>query len=148
MGLTSIYKLAAPSTPEPVRDAIVARIDKGEVPSSSEIAAAIAEGKKHALEDRAAKAKLDRRLSGKAPKDQERIRKQEERRRRKYEQEQAQQRQEQEKAKEAARAAVELLRRYLGSDLQAFSALFKRAGSWRFATELNAAVPGGLESPA
>ena len=146
--VSAIYKLAAPSTPETVRDAIVARVESGDIPSSREIHTAIVEGKKRESDDRAAKAKLDRRLLGKAPKDQERIRKGEERSRRKHEQEQAQQRQEQEKAEEAARAAVELLRSNLGSELPAFAALFKRAGSWRFAAELAAAVPGGSESPA
>ena len=58
LAASSIYKLAAPSTPEPVRDAIVARVENGEVPSRREIAAAIVEGKKRASDDRAAKAKL------------------------------------------------------------------------------------------
>ena len=145
--VSAIYKLAAPSTPETVRDAIVARVESGDIPSSREIHTAIVEGKKRESDDRAAKAKLDRRLLGKAPKDQERIRKEEERKRRKHEQEQAQQRQEQEKAEEAARAAVELLRSNLGSELPAFAALFNRAGSLAFCGRARCCGAGRLGKP-
>jgi hypothetical protein len=121
----------------------VARVENGDVPSSREINAAIAEAKQRESDERAAKARLDRRLSGKSADDQQRVRQAEERKRRDRERDQEQRWQEQEQAEEAAAAAVAMLTRHLGPDLPAFAKLLTRAEVCRFQAKLAAAVLSG-----
>ena len=62
--VTTIYNVAAPSTPETVRDEIVDCLERGDIMSSQAIATAIADGKKHEPRCDDAKAKVDRKLQG------------------------------------------------------------------------------------
>ena len=55
--LATVYRLAAPSTPEPVRQSIIERLDKGEVVPASEADAEVREARRNERERRDAERK-------------------------------------------------------------------------------------------
>ena len=142
--ITGIYMLNSPSTPDAVRDAIVGRVENGEVMSAKKINAAIAEGKRaHAAEQAKLADELaeQKRLDRLTPASRERSKKKKAERQKQFETEKEEHAQREQAAEAAADQAVAFLVEHLGADLQTFAQLVKTA-AWRFETKLFAALTG------
>jgi hypothetical protein len=125
---TVLYRLASPSTPDAVRDAMVSRLERGETVSKADISDAV---DRH-LQDEA-EAKRVARLS---PAKLKRERLSKEQRERKLEAQRLEWKKEEQERKEAARRAVTMLLDRLPSDqLKEFANLYDAAG-WEFGREL------------
>jgi hypothetical protein len=128
----ALYRLAAPSTPEAARAAIVDRLDRGETVSKLEISDTIAKAKWE-------KAEAER-LAKIAPAELKRMRLRKEQRERKWEADRLEREREEQEEKQAARRAITILRdRLSGDQFNEFVALV-RASSFSFRDELDKAV--------
>jgi hypothetical protein len=123
-----LYKLASPSTPDIARDTIIERVEKGDIPSTKEVADEIAQ-RRHE------KAEADR-LARIPPAKLQRMRRSREQRERQREAERLEREQEERDRTEAAQQAVAILRDHLdGEVFKEFAKLFERS-SYRFGDEL------------
>jgi hypothetical protein len=135
---STVYKLAAPSTPADTRDALVARVESGETLSAREIRAEIDRAKEQQAADRREQQKLAR-LAKMSP---DEIRKEKNRRRSREQRAEAERRQREEwrlRGEEEDRAAEEivaLLTERLGDDLPRLLDLLRRSGVYKVAVRL------------
>ena len=132
--VTAIYRLAAPSTPECVRDQIIARVERGEALALRDVTAAIADGKQR---DAAAKKERER-LERLSPQSQQRRKRDAARRKAERDREEARQREQAAESVRMANEAVELLVDALQSRFPRFKDLVSRAGYWRIQEALAA----------
>jgi hypothetical protein len=126
---TTLYRLASPSTPDAIRDEIIARFEAGETISTKEISSQIAGARKQQAEAQ--------RLARIPPEKLKRIKRSKEQREREHEQETLKWRKREQEERDAARQAVAFLRdRLPGDQFRHFVVLIERAGSSRFRTEI------------
>jgi flagellar biosynthesis GTPase FlhF len=130
--MSAIYRLAAPSTPECARDAIIARVEYGERPSVKEIKSTIAEARKRDAEAHAEQTKQERRT----PKARQRHQRLKEQRQLQQAREAEERQRRAIEAEEAAAEAVQMLVDRLGVDLPTFIERFSQAGCWTVLAKL------------
>lgn len=115
---TTLYRLASPSTPEPVRVAVVERLEKGERLAPDAINTMVSDAK--------AAEKREREISKLSPRQQKHIRRDDaERAKRREEWERQQAREE-----VARRDLVDMVVKRFGDDLHEFERLLKACGHW------------------
>ena len=133
---TAIYKLAAPSTPEAARDAIIARAIEGEPLTVRHVSSAIREARDAAVKAAHAEAE-NKRIARLTPSSRRRLQKRKEEQAREAERS----RQQNVEGEAAANAAANLLVDRLGDDFAEFMDYLDRANWWRLHEALKARRP-------
>lgn len=129
----AIYKLAAPSTPEEVKDRIISRLEAGERLSAREVSDTVAEARRQVSREKAAtKASARRRRNPAA----------DARRAQAAEWERKRQEEEEKVAGDAAQECICLLKNQLGSDFERFVELAHKSG-WKLYRALRQLQEGG-----
>jgi hypothetical protein len=116
---TTLYALSAPSTPAPVKEVVIARLESGERLNGQEVQDLIRDARDTERQAREEAKLMPRQRRTRAQQQAERERHRQERER------------EQQEREVATHALVEFLEAKLGADLPAFLALAQRADLWR-----------------
>jgi hypothetical protein len=129
---TVAYKLAAPSTPTAIKEAVIAEIDAGNTPAPKDILNRIDAAKKTQSVDEAQADQIARKTEGKTPEEAKRITAKLEAAKAKkiaaWHDRGAKQQQAAMDCDQAAHDAVALLKQHLGAELPKFAKLYKVAG--------------------